>query len=108
VPDNRSRDYFFGTIPGAGGRSSSIRVDDTILPGCTCAESKVFGVQLRPTANDEQAIRAELAMMLSKMVLMLQLATENSPGERKEVAVGAFVKTDKVLELLRSKGLVAV
>src|SRR5258708_3434634 len=44
IPETRGDDYLFGGIPGATGRVTSIRVDDTILPGCTCAESKVFGV----------------------------------------------------------------
>lgn len=45
IPDGRGDDYYFGAIPGATGRSSSIRIDDTILPGCTLQESKIFGVR---------------------------------------------------------------
>jgi hypothetical protein len=105
IPDDRVDDYFFGPIPGSGGRNSSFRVDDTILSGCWCNETKVFGVRLRPAAATEEQVRAELVSMIG---LTLQLATETSPGEEKEVAVGTLVDTKSVLSLLRSKGLVQI
>jgi hypothetical protein len=106
APEDRAGDYFFGAIPGRPGGMSSIRVDDTILPGCSMRESKVFGVRFRTTTNSEAEIRTEFSTMLAGMGLTLQLATETSPGDRKELIVGTALNMDKVLELLKSKGFV--
>ena len=62
-------------------------------------------VRLRPATNGEEAIKNELAVMLTPMVLKLQLATETSPGELKNVAISPLVDTNKVLELLAFKGV---
>jgi hypothetical protein len=106
IPDDRVEDYFFGNIPGNLGRNSSMRVDDTILSGCWCSETKVFGVRLRPGAATERQIRGELDTLLSNMRLTLQLATETSPGDEKEVSIGPLLNVDNVMALLRSKDLV--
>lgn len=105
VPEDRGDDYLFGIIPGAPGRDSSIRIDDTILPGCGSNEHKIFGVRLRPTTDDEQGMRAELTAMLANMTLTLQLATEMSPGKSKEVAIGALFSIDKAIAFLKAKRL---
>jgi hypothetical protein len=106
APEGRADDFLFGAIPGATGRASSIRIDDTILPGCTCAETKVFGVRLRPTAVDEGAARAELSAMLLKTTVGFQLATESSPGDRKDVPLKPFIEIESIIRLLKSKGLI--
>jgi hypothetical protein len=103
--DGRSDDYFFGGIPGVTGRPSGIRVDDTILPGCTLFEDKIFSIRLRPTTNDEQGIRTDLQALLGGLMVTMQLATETSPGQEKALAVGAIVPTDKALELIVKNGL---
>jgi hypothetical protein len=42
----RAEDYLIGgSLPGASGHATSIRIDDTILPGCTLVEGKVFGLR---------------------------------------------------------------
>jgi hypothetical protein len=105
-PDGRSDDYLFGLIPGAPGRSSSMRVDDTILPSGACNESKLFGVLLRPPSRDEEAVREEVAAMLSPLKITFQLATETSPGEIKEVPVGEHVLVDSAMTLLKNLNLI--
>ncbi|MBJ7405027.1 MAG: ATP-binding protein [Bradyrhizobium sp.] len=105
-PDGRGDDYYFGAIPGATGRSSSIRVDDTILPGCTLRESKIFGVRLRPAGLDEGSVRADLTDMLGSLRLTLQLATESSPGAIKEVSFTGMVDLEKSIEILKSSGVI--
>jgi hypothetical protein len=106
IPEGRGEDYYFGAIPGATGRSSSVRIDDTILPGCTLQESKTFGVQLRPTGLDEENVRSELTGMLVRLRLALQLATESSPGTIKEVSFREVVDIEKTVEILKSSGVI--
>lgn len=106
VPTERGGDFFFGGIPGATGRPSSVRLDDTILPGCTCAESKVFGVRLRPSPLNEETVRTELVTMLANLKLTLQLATESSPSASKEVAFEPFVDIAHIVEMLKSRGVI--
>lgn len=106
IPDGRGDDYYFGAIPGATGRSSSVRIDDTILPGCTLQESKIFGVQLSPAGLDEENVRSELTAMLVGLRLALQLATESSPGTIKEVSFREVVDVEKTVEILRSAGVI--
>jgi len=106
IPDGRGDDYYFGAIPGATGRSSSVRIDDTILPGCTLQESKIFGVQLRPAGLDEESMRSELTAMLVGLRLALQLATESSPGTIKEVSFREVVDVEKTVEILKSSGFI--
>jgi hypothetical protein len=99
-PDGRSSDYLFGDIPGNPG-SSSIRIDDTILPGCALREGAVFGVLLRPTSRTEEAVREEVAAMLSTVKVTYQLATETSPGEIREVAIGDHIRVDSAMTTLK-------
>jgi hypothetical protein len=106
IPDGRGDDYYFGAIPGATGRSSSVRIDDTILPGCTLQEKKIFGVQLRPAGLDEENMRSELTAMLVGLRLALQLATESSPGTIKEVSFREVVDVEKTVEILKSAGVI--
>jgi hypothetical protein len=106
IPDGRGDDYYFGAIPGATGRSSSVRIDDTILPGCTLQESKMFGVQLRPAGLDQESVRSELTAMLVFLRLALQLATESSPGTIKEVSFREVVDVEKTIEILKSAGAI--
>ena len=106
IPDGRGDDYYFGAIPGASGRSGSVRIDDTILPGCTLQESKIFGVQLRPAGLDEESVKSELTAMLGGLRLALQLATESSPGTIKEVSFREVVDVEKTVEILKSSGVI--
>jgi hypothetical protein len=103
-PDGRVDDYYFGAIPGATSRSSSIRIDDTILPGCTLQETKIFGIQLRPAGLGEESVRSELTEMLASLKLSLQLATESSPGTIKEVSFAKVVNLENAVEIVKAAG----
>lgn len=106
IPDGRGDDYHFGAIPGATGRTTSVRIDDTILPGCTLQESKTFGVQLRPAGLTEASVRSEMTAMLSGLKFALQLATESSPGTIKEVSFGGLIDIEKTVGVLKSSGVI--
>ena len=108
IPDGRGGDYHFGAIPGSTGRSTSVRIDDTILPGCTLQESKIFGVQLRPAGLDEGSVSSELTAMLADLRLALQLATESSPGTIKEVSFREVVDVEKAVQILKSSGVITL
>jgi len=102
----RINDYFLDGIPGASGRVTSVRIDDTILPGCTLFEAMVFGVLLRSVPRSEESIRSELETFLLPMTLTLQLATETSPGATKKITLEPHLQLACVLDLLRSKGMI--
>jgi hypothetical protein len=106
VVTERSADYLIGgTLPGASAHATSIRIDDTILPGCSLAESKIFGLRLR-SSRDEKSIGEELETLLRPMTLTLQLATETSPGATKEIEISPDLNLERILTLLKSKGLI--
>ena len=53
-PDSRVNDYHFSAHnfpPGLSG-DRGIRLDDTILPGCSIEENQDFGLLLRPAKRD--------------------------------------------------------
>jgi hypothetical protein len=100
IPEGRGDDYFFGDTPGAPSRNSSIRIDDTVLPGCVAHETIVFGVLLRPTSRTQEDLRAEVSAMLSLLRLTLQLATETSPGDQRTVDVGALIDPGSAIQRL--------
>jgi hypothetical protein len=102
---DRGEDFLLSGIPGATGRPSSIRLDDTILPGCTLTENKVFGVRLLPSLNEE-GMRAGLMTMLAQIGIVFQLATKSSPGQLKRISFEPFVDLEGIIETLKSKGLV--
>jgi hypothetical protein len=106
IPDGRGGDFYFGAIPGATGRASSIRIDDTILPGCQLEESKVFGVRLCPAGLDEGRVREELTAMLVRLRLGLQLATESSPGAIKQVSFQDILDLERSVKVLKSAGII--
>ncbi len=106
VPEDRAGDYLFSGIPGSPDRATSLRVDDTILPGASVSEQKTFGVRMRPATNDAQGIRDDLVRMFGTMALTLQLPTETSPGQSKAVDIGALFSTDKAMDTLAEKGLI--
>jgi hypothetical protein len=106
--DGREEDYFVGRIlPGASAQSSSIRIDDTILPGCFLVEKKIFGLRLR-SSRDEKSLRGEIEALVQPMKLVLQLATETWPGATKEIEVAPHLNNvDSILAVLRSKDLIS-
>jgi hypothetical protein len=99
----RTHDFFFNGLPGAPGRNSRIRIDDTILPGCKEREKIIFGVRISSSARrSEEAIRNDLVQLFTGLRLHLQLATETSPGQLKVVEVGPAIPVEAALPLLRS------
>jgi len=107
-PKNRSHDYRFrrqdypaGMTSGNGG----IRVDDTILPGCSLDEPKDFGVLLKPADQNREAVLGEVNHLLSHLVIAFRVATETSPGEIKRVALSTVLNAqelaDRVLAALQ-------
>jgi hypothetical protein len=107
IPEGRDEDYFFSGIPGSTGRMTSVRVDDTILPGTVLDELKTFGVRLWSTESDENSMRADLSAMLGGLSITLQLATETSPGQAKAVEIGTVFQIERAVELLKRKKLIA-
>jgi len=79
-----------------------VRIDDTILPGCAMSEIIIFAVRLRLASRSEDAILKEAEAMLSGLSVSLQLATETSPGELKEAAVGALIPYKDARRFLRT------
>lgn len=78
--------------PMIGGMDSSIRVDPTILPGCTTSEDLEFGVLLRAQPQIPDAFTAEIERLLGSVSIRYQLATETSPGEPQDAAIGPYVE----------------
>lgn len=105
VSKERAEDYLIGPVlPGASG-NKNIRIDDTILPGCSLTERKPFGLRLR-SSRDEKSMGEELEALLRPMTLTVQLATETSPGEPQEIKIFPHMQVERILEVLRSKGLI--
>jgi hypothetical protein len=94
----RRSDYRFGiqNYPIKGLRQSTIRMDDTILPGCEIHESKDVGFLLRPSTLTSEAVKAEINQMILSISLGCQLATETSPGELKEIELGSVANADEL------------
>jgi hypothetical protein len=101
VPTGRGEDYYVNSIPGRL-IDRHMRIDDTILPGCMCSESRVFGVRLR---SGEANMEGELREMLEGLEIGVQLATETSPGIETRIALGAMLDFGQVSQFLKAKGL---
>lgn len=97
--ENRLDDYIFGAAPGAPGRSEGVRIDDTLLPGCSLKQTHIFNVRLRPTARTGTALESEARLLLSKAAVHLRLATETSPGEQVRFELGPMVDYQKIFML---------
>jgi hypothetical protein len=85
----RGERYYFGTsnFPVKKGRSSSVSLDDTILPGNSIDHKTDVAVTLPSTDN----IEAHLGEALGLLAITYRLATETSPGEPVQVALGPVV-----------------
>jgi hypothetical protein len=100
--ESRIEDYRFSTRDFPQGMSfrGGIRVDDTILPGCTLEEDRHFGLLLRPQGITREALRAELVHLLTNLTLGHRLATETSPGELRHVELRTVLDLDALVEFL--------
>jgi hypothetical protein len=87
--EQRIRDYRIGTrdYPEGWGMPGSIRLDDTILPGCAIEEDKDFGLFLRPSRLSVETIDDEMDSLLRPLVFMFRVATEVSPGSVESASV---------------------
>jgi hypothetical protein len=99
-PADRFSDYRFrsGDYPPGCGGISSVRIDYTILPGCTDAEDKDLGLLLRPNSETDEAVRAEIEKLVAPVVLGVRLATEVSPGELKHVELRSVLDVPRTVE----------
>ena len=99
-------DVRFGNFPkGLGLYSKGIPISKTILPGCNYRERIPIGIQLRPVARAEIAVRREIETMIGGLKLFCQTATETSPGELQSVALAAVIDIDDLFVSIRQKGL---
>jgi hypothetical protein len=91
--EHRLEDYRLGaaSYPPIGGMDSSMRVDDTILPGCALTEDLDFGVVLRARPRIPDAFTSEIDRLLRPVTIRYRLATETSPGEIQDVALAPFL-----------------
>jgi hypothetical protein len=98
----RAKDYYFSSreFPVGFGGSGGIRIDDTILPGCSLIEDKDFGVLLRPENFDNQGIQKEIDTMISPFRLGFRLATEVSPGQVDYAELGACTDPNKLVQFV--------
>jgi hypothetical protein len=100
VDDDRVPDYIFVPAPGAPGRNANLRVDDTILPGCTEIEERLFSVRLRPIERSREAILNDAMLMLQTLEITFQVPTETSPGALTKLAIGEHIDFDQVPRVL--------
>jgi hypothetical protein len=97
---DRFSDYRFGSenYPAGCGSGGSVRVNYTILPGCTDADNKDLGVLLRPNSETDEAVRAEIEKLLAPVVLGVRLAV--SPGELKHVELRSVLDVQRMVEFV--------
>lgn len=98
----RTGDYRFSSreYPAGFGGSGGIRIDDTILPGCSLTEDKGLGVLLRPESFDNEGIRREIDTMISPVKLGFRLATEVSPGQVDYAELRACTDLNKLVQFV--------
>jgi len=102
VPDNRESDYFIGThnFPMKKSRNSSIRLDDTILPGGALDENIDIGFLLRPSSL-VSSLETELEQVIGNIAFGIQLATETSPGQQNRIELRPFVNNQDVVTFIK-------
>lgn len=98
--NGRSKDYIFGPAPGAPGRNSSLRIDDTILPGCTEIQEIIFSIRLHLADRTVDAILFDAMLMLESLGITFQIPTETSPGALTTLAIGEHINFDQVARVL--------
>ena len=104
-PEREGTIYFIGTrnFPVSKVRSSSIRLDDTILPGCTMIENLDAGFMLLPSGNSQEALRVEIENVVCNVKFFCQLATETSPGEVKSIPLNAMIDPVSLIDFIKTK-----
>ena len=100
-PAGRESDIrFSASFPrGPRVRNSGTRLDDTILPGLTMYEEADFGLLLRGTARDREAILRDLTEVLAaELTLRYRVVTETSRGETVRTALSSFLRDAQFVE----------
>lgn len=105
IPKDRENDYRVGVVeyPVRKSRNRGVRMDDTLLPGCSLSEYKDIGIFLRsmpPTAED---LKSEIERMIRMPRLGCQLATETSPGDIIELDMAGVVDTENIVHFITSR-----
>ncbi len=95
-PDPRVNDYHFSArnFPPGLSWSRGLRLDDTILPGCSLEENQDFGLLLRPQSETGEALQVEIANLLADLTLGYRLATETSPGDLQRAELRSSLDTE--------------
>jgi hypothetical protein len=97
-PAERSRDIQFRFVDfprGNRGRSSGIRLDDTILPGLSTSIETDFGFVLRPPTLDQAGLVAELKCLIcDDFQMRFRVVTETSRGETKRTPIAPLIEMD--------------
>jgi hypothetical protein len=99
--DARVDDYKFSffDFPTRRGRSSGIRIDDTILPSLALVEKKDFGLQLRPKSLSEEDLIAECRTMIyPDFEIKFRVVSETSPGELLTKKVAEVIDFDEFVK----------
>ncbi len=76
---------------GRGEGYTSMRKDDTLLPGCRLLEEQGFACRLVGVANDPSAAEQRLREVILSLKLNFRLATEVSAGEPVCIEIGPLV-----------------
>lgn len=104
APNGRN-DYYGNrrSYPIQKSRNTSVRIDDTILPGCQIREPKDLGLYLRPESMEREHIRADVQRMIVDVDLVCRVATESSPGKPQVFAMDELADTDEIADYIISK-----
>jgi len=102
---DRLADYRFSPseYPPGWNQDSSIQLDETILPGCTYLAHKDLGLMLHPQGDSLFEMQREIEALVSTAVLGYRIATETSPGEPKELALGTVTGRDALAPFARAQ-----
>ena len=98
---NRTEVYrFLGNYPDGFAMSSSLRLDDTILPGGALDQDIDIGLMLRPSQRAVSGIEAEINQMLSSVRLKYRVATETSIGKDEELELHTVLNSNELAEFV--------
>lgn len=107
VDDSRHDDFIVDPSrfpPWSGGRSSGIRIDDTILSGGVLSKEDEFGFILRPASSSEADLRAELSLMsYEKIAISHGSVSEVSPSEEAPTPLHTVLPLEEFLKQLLAK-----
>jgi hypothetical protein len=91
---------FFRGLPYERSRPSTMRLDDTILPGCATKHDMAIAFRLGSIDANEDQVREAVACVICAMTFGMQLATETSPGEMQEVALKQACDADAITQFI--------